>query len=144
MNALFTRWPVVTAALGLLVLSSCGSDRPSDAGPAPSRASSSEATVTAAAPDEEPATTGSPQPAEKSRTPAATTTVAVYLVKGEVLEKVTRRVPKVPGIGRQAMEALLAGPVPAESAAGLTTAIPVDTRLLGLVIEEGTATVDLS
>lgn len=144
MNGVFTRWPVVATTLALLVLSSCGSERPSDAGPAPSRASSSEATVPAAAPDEEPATTGSSQPAKKSRTPAATTTVAAYLVKGEVLEKVTRRVPKVPGIGRQAMEALLAGPTPGESAAGVTTAIPDGTRLLGLVIEEGTATVDLS
>lgn len=80
----------------------------------------------------------------KKTAPAPTTTLEVYLVKGESLEKVTRRVRKVPGIGRQAMEALLVGPTPAEVAAGLTTAIPAGTRLLGLVVEETTATVDLS
>ncbi|MBW3547828.1 MAG: GerMN domain-containing protein [Actinobacteria bacterium] len=144
MTAFFSRWPVVTAALALLVLSSCGSDRPSDAGPAPSRESSSDTSVPGAGPEEASGPTGSSEPVEKSTTPVATTTVAVYLVKGELLEKVTRRVPKVPGIGRQAMEALLAGPTSAESAAGVTTAIPAGTRLLGLVVEQGTATVDLS
>ncbi len=145
MKAFFSRWPVVTAALAFLVLSSCGSDRPTDAGPAPSRVSSSDTSVSGAGPEEEASgPTGSSEPVEKATTPVATTTVAIYLVDGEVLEKVTRRVPKVPGIGRQAMEALLAGPTSAESAAGVTTAIPDGTRLLGLVIEEGTATVDLS
>jgi len=43
-----------------------------------------------------------------------------------------------------AMTALLAGPSEAEKAAGLTSAIPEGTRLLGLDIENGTATVDLS
>ncbi len=144
MNAFFSRWPVVTAALALLVLSSCGSDRPTDAGSAPSRVSSTDTSVPGAGAQEASAPTGSSEPVEKSTTPVATTPVAIYLVKGELLEKVTRRVPKVPGIGRQAMEALLAGPTSAESAAGVTTAIPAGTRLLGLVVEEGTATVDLS
>lgn len=133
------------AALALtMVLASCGGDRPSDAGPAPSRVSSSETSVPAVSPEE----TETSEPTEPTTTappaPTPTTTVAVYLVKGEVLEKVTRRVPKVPGIGRQAMEALLAGPTTDEAAAGITTAIPEGTRLLDLVIEEGTATVDLS
>ena len=144
MKAFFSRWPVLIAALALLVLSSCGSDRPSDAGPAPSRVSSSDTSVPGPGPEEASGPTGSSQPVEKSTTPVATTTVAIYLVKGELLEKVTRRVPKVPGIGRQAMEALLAGPTSGESAAGVTTAIPAGTRLLGLVVEAGTATVDLS
>ncbi|HEV2768227.1 MAG TPA: GerMN domain-containing protein [Acidimicrobiales bacterium] len=144
MKIFVSRWPVVTAALALLALSSCGSDRPSDAGPAPSRVPSTDTSVPTTEPEEASRPAGSSQPVEKRTTSVATTTVAIYLVKGELLEKVTRRVPKVPAIGGQAMEALLAGPTPAESAAGVTTAIPDGTRLLGLVIEEATATVDLS
>ncbi|MDP9020544.1 MAG: GerMN domain-containing protein [Actinomycetota bacterium] len=138
-----SRWPVVTAALVLLVLASCTSERPSDAGPAPSRASSSDTTASAAVPGEA-GPTGRARVAREKASPAPTTAVAIYLVKGESLSKVTRWVPKVPGIGRQAMEALLAGPTPSEAAAGVTTAIPAGTRLLGLVVEAGTATVDLT
>jgi hypothetical protein len=42
------------------------------------------------------------------------------------------------------MEALLAGPSASESAAGLTSAVPAGTRLLGLSIDGTTARVDLS
>jgi germination protein M len=42
------------------------------------------------------------------------------------------------------MEALLAGPAPAERAAGYDTAIPEGTRLLDLDVAGGIATVDLS
>ena len=42
------------------------------------------------------------------------------------------------------MTALLAGPTSAETAAGLSSAIPRHTMLLGLRISSGTATVDLS
>lgn len=55
----------------------------------------------------------------------------------------------VPGRGadaalRGAFEALLAGPTPEERARGLSTEIPVGTRLRGLALREGIATVDLS
>ena len=42
------------------------------------------------------------------------------------------------------MEDLLAGPNPLEARAGVTTVIPAGTRLLGLTISKGVATVDLS
>ena len=45
---------------------------------------------------------------------------------------------------RAALDALLAGPTPAERARGLTTEIPAGTRLRGLRLREGTAIVDLS
>ena len=42
------------------------------------------------------------------------------------------------------MEDLLAGPTPQEAGAGVSTVIPAGTRLLGLTISNGVATVDLS
>jgi spore germination protein GerM len=45
---------------------------------------------------------------------------------------------------RGAYEALLAGPAPHEGARGLATEIPAATRLRGVTIEDGVATVDLS
>ncbi len=70
--------------------------------------------------------------------------MAVYLIEGELLERVDRTVPDVATIGTEALRALLAGPTPAEARVGRATAIPIDTRLLGLTVSEGTATVDLS
>jgi hypothetical protein len=46
--------------------------------------------------------------------------------------------------GQLALRAILAGPSSAETAAGLVTDIPAGTRLLGLEIAGGTATVSLS
>jgi hypothetical protein len=43
-----------------------------------------------------------------------------------------------------AVRALLAGPSPAEQKAGLSSAVPAGTRLLGLSIDGGVASVDLS
>ena len=73
-----------------------------------------------------------------------TTDVTLYLTKGERLEPVTRAVPKVTRIGGETVKALLAGPTPQESAAGLGTAIPAGTRFIDLNIADGVARVDLS
>jgi len=109
----------------------CGSGRVDDAGPVPAK----------------PSTTVDPGTAGTTTTaPAGTTTdVAVWFVRGEKLEATTRAVPKVARIGAEAVKALLAGPTPAESQGGLTTAVPKDTRFLDLAIDEGgIAKVDLS
>jgi len=55
-----------------------------------------------------------------------------------------RSAPETATPGRAAMEALLQGPTTKEKKSGLTTAIPAGTRLLGLSIKGGTATVDLT
>jgi hypothetical protein len=60
----------------------------------------------------------------------------VYLVPSHTL------VIGAPAIGRFAIETLLTGPAPGESKRG--TSIPEGTELLGLTIENGIATVDLS
>jgi germination protein M len=56
-----------------------------------------------------------------------------------------RRVPQTQAVGAAAMNALLAGPTADESAERvITSAVPDGSRLLGLLIENGMATVDLS
>jgi hypothetical protein len=62
-----------------------------------------------------------------------------YFLRDEKVAVAESRVPRSAGVARAAMEALLAGPP-----VGLTTAIPDGTRLLGLSIADGVATVDLS
>jgi germination protein M len=53
-------------------------------------------------------------------------------------------VARVSAIGGATLHALLDGPLPGERAGGLVSAIPDSVILLGLGIESGTATVDLS
>ena len=55
-----------------------------------------------------------------------------------------RTVPRTPGVAAAALQLLFAGPNAAERAAGVTTAIPAGTRLRGVSISAGTATVDVS
>ncbi|HLM33293.1 MAG TPA: Gmad2 immunoglobulin-like domain-containing protein [Gaiellaceae bacterium] len=68
----------------------------------------------------------------------------VWLVRGESLFVTWREREGTPRVGTATMEDLLAGPTPVEARAGVTTVIPAGTRLLGLTISKGVATVDLS
>ena len=77
--------------------------------------------------------------------PAAQTSFLVYFTRGERLGVASRSVPKTEAVGAAALAALLAGPDGAERGdAGLSSAIPAGTRLLGLSIAGGAATVNLS
>lgn len=93
---------------------------------------------------------GAPTPASPTPTvaptPAPTTSLAVYLFSGEQLVPVYRQVPQTVGVARAAMNALLAGPTPVEAsgAAKLITIVPAGTRLLGISVANGVATVDLT
>jgi germination protein M len=87
----------------------------------------------------------------QASTPAAsaapgTVSLKVYLLSAGKLLPVNRDVPRTVAVARAAMTALLAGPTASEasSSAGMTTAIPSDTLLLGISISNGVATVDLS
>ena len=123
------------AVVGLVAVA-CGSDGATDAGPVPGRPDTTVVT-------ESPTTTVAGSPPTTAQT--GSTQVSVWLAKGETLEAVPRTVPRVPGIGAEAVKALLAGPTAAESRAGYTTAVPTGTRFLGLVIDgAGIAKVDLS
>jgi hypothetical protein len=55
---------------------------------------------------------------------------------------VRRTIAATPAVARAALDGLLAGPTQAEADAGLVSAIPQGTRLLGLSIADGLATVD--
>jgi hypothetical protein len=68
----------------------------------------------------------------------------VYFVRGNQLVPVFRSGPSSMTSAQLAMRQLLTGPSPEDQADGLTTAIPSDTALLGVVIDNGVATVNLS
>ena len=73
---------------------------------------------------------------------------AYYVLNGDAgvegLVPTLMDVPETLGVARSAMEVLLDGQAVRESGGDLSTAIPGGTRLLGLSIKDGIATVDLS
>jgi hypothetical protein len=84
-------------------------------------------------------------------TNTATTTVRAYFFLGSFVDNaglapVLREIPKTPAVGAAAIKSLLAGPNSAELGArpAFYTTIPSATRFLGLRIESGIATVNLS
>jgi hypothetical protein len=82
--------------------------------------------------------------------PAATTVVRAYFYLGgelgsDGLVPLLREVPQTRAVATAAMNALLAGPTADESAQReITSAVPAGSRLLGLTVENGIATVNLS
>ncbi|MEP6909406.1 MAG: GerMN domain-containing protein [Actinomycetota bacterium] len=68
----------------------------------------------------------------------------VWFTRGERIVPATRFRQPTPGVATAAIEALLAGPSKAERRAGVTTAVPAGTRLLGISIANGVAKVDLT
>lgn len=117
--------------LGLLGLAACGGDE--DVRETPT----APATLTATPVETRESTPG------QTPTPVPTLAVAVYFARDEHIATAGRAV-AVPAVARGAMEALLAGPNAVERGLGMGSAIPAGTRLLGITIEGGTATVDLS
>ena len=104
-------------------------------------------------PSEAPGATPSTRPsAAPTPTPApgGTTIVRAYFVLGGEpgsvgLVPVLREVPETTAVARAAMNAVLAGPTAAESGdRTMSSAIPAGTRLLGVAIKNGIATVYLS
>ena len=79
-----------------------------------------------------------------STVPGEQMSYQVWFTRGDQLWPVVRTQPKTLAVGSAAMQALLGGPTADESANGVGSVIPAGTRLLGLDIGEGTATVDLS
>jgi germination protein M len=88
--------------------------------------------------------------ASPSASPDATTIVRAYFYLGgepgsDGLVALLREVPRTQAVGTAAMNVLLAGPTAAESGERVvTSAVPAGTRLLGLTVDDGIATVDLS
>ncbi|MDO8483939.1 MAG: GerMN domain-containing protein, partial [Candidatus Limnocylindrales bacterium] len=101
------------------------------------------------APASSAAPNGSPD-ASPPASPGTTTIVRTYFYLGGEpgsagLVSLLREVPETRALAGAAMSALLAGPTADESAERvITSAVPAGSRLLGLSIENGSATVDLS
>ncbi len=74
---------------------------------------------------------------------ARTASVHVYFVHGEHGVTVHRLGPALTP-ATVAVRALLAGPTATERRQGLSSAVPIGTRLLGLSVRDGAASVDLS
>jgi hypothetical protein len=76
-------------------------------------------------------------------TPAQSMTYELWFNYDGSLFVTHRTEPFTPAVGTRALEALLDGPTSAERAADLGTTINAGTRLNGLTIDDGVATVDL-
>ena len=95
-----------------------------------------------------PSTDPSATPPPSQTPPEGTTVVRAYFYYESVpgssgLVPILREVPATKAVATAAMAALLEGPNATESGA-MSSAIPVETKLLGLTIKDGIATVDLS
>lgn len=156
------RW--VTLLITLFLVAACVP------GSSPSPVVTGSPTQSAAAPTgspSEPSATPTESPAETTPAPASPTAapldtpapttaetmiVRAYFLLGDqlggdpALVPVLRTVPKSVATARAAMNALLAGPSAAEQGAtpSISTTVPADTKLLGIEISGGLATVDLS
>lgn len=91
-----------------------------------------------------PPTTGSTSVTEPTGTVPTSVSLEVWFLQGEQLVRQTRSHEATRFVATAAMKALLAGPSPAELAAGLRTSVPAGTKLLGISIKKGVATVDLT
>jgi hypothetical protein len=165
------RHPSVILALGLsllvLITSACSAS--GGLGQVPTTPPTPSASIDAGPPDETPAPSASPSSggsAEPSSSPSAgqsgapsspaspSTPVetmvirAYYVLNGEPgvtgLVPTLRVVPKTTGVARAAMEALLDSDKVRDTYPQLATAVPAGTKLLGISIKNGVATVDLS
>jgi len=91
-----------------------------------------------------PPATGSTSVTEPTGTVPTSVSLEVWFLQGEQLVRQTRSHEATRLVATAAMKALLAGPSPAELAAGLRTSVPAGTKLLGISIKKGVATVDLT
>lgn len=96
----------------------------------------------------EPAGSSTPS-ASPSGTPTGTSVVRAYLWLGGKpgsagLVAVLRQVPGTKAVATAAISALLAGPTNGEKARSISSQVPDGTQLLGLTIDAGVATIDLS
>src|SRR5690606_30794444 len=107
---------------------------------------SSTAPATPAAPDTTTSESTAPTvPATTSTTVTpATATITVYFLDESGRAAPVTRTTGESGVARAAVAALIDGPNRSESAAGLSTAFPADSLVLGIRVEDGTAYVDMS
>lgn len=115
---------VVGGILGFVV-AGCGSEKAVSLGPAGGK-------------------TGTTAATESTGSVPTSVSLEVWFLDGEQLVRQTRSLESTRLVATAAMKALLAGPSPAELASGLATSVPAGTKLLGISIKKGVATVDLT
>jgi predicted small lipoprotein YifL len=136
-----------------LVASACGSGDVGNAGPVtfpPADQGTTTAApgpgTTASIPDTDPTvppTTETP-PDRDPDGPTDGQFVEVFFITPDLKARPVIRVVELPSVATNAIRELLAGPRAQDGPPELTTAIPEDTLLLGLTIDDGLATIDLS
>jgi hypothetical protein len=149
------------AALSALTILLAACATSGSAGTVPPGGATQEPSVAQGSPDLTPEpsalASGSPAPStdpsappapSQSATPDGTTVVRAYffyesLPDSSGLVPILREVPATKAVATAAMAALLEGPKGTESGA-MSSAVPARTRLLGLAIKDGVATIDLS
>ena len=141
------RITILISAIALFVAACGAGDGVVDAGPVTTAPGDGPVTTTQAPTD--PTTPPTTNPSESTTTtttpPIPTRFVDVYFVKdGQHAVPIATAVPDTPQVATNAMKALIAGPTPDQEAAGLFSAVPKDTLLLGLTIDAGLARLDLS
>ena len=125
------RRPIALLLAALLAVSACSSDDAGDDG-------GDDTTTTTEAP-----TTSAGPVATTTSAPATDVTVDVFFSRDGAVASAGRAV-EPPSVARGAMEALLAGPNDLEAGIGMEATLGEGTRLLGLEVDDGVATVDLS
>jgi germination protein M len=121
-----------------------------DATPAPSADASEEpATSASDEPTDEPSSPATSPSATPTTKPSGTSIVRTYFWLGGPegsagIVATLREVPGTKAVATAALNALLAGPTATETKHEISTAIPDGTQLLGLSVESGEATVNLS
>jgi germination protein M len=132
---------VIVAALFGIVVASCGAGNGAEsAGPVPTGAPGGDIGGTSSETETATSSGGS----STSSGSATLVQHEVWFTRDESLFMVKRSVASTPRIGTAALESLLAGPGPREQAAAVGSQIPAGTQLLGLSVEDGVATVDLT
>ena len=135
-----------------LLLSACGAST-GDLGNVATPPPSEQPSIELPSPEPTPGQSAGPvtTPGQTSGSTGETTTVRAYFFLGSFVDNaglvpVLREIPKTQAVGAAAMAALLEGPKDAELGArpAMYTTIPDGTRFLGLTIDAGVATVDLS
>jgi sporulation and spore germination protein/immunoglobulin-like protein involved in spore germination len=132
---------VIVAALLGIVAASCGVGHGAEsAGPVPTGSTGGDVAGTSAGTTSVDSEGGS----STSSGTAAHVSYEVWFTRGESLFVVRRDEPATLRIGSAAMESLLAGPTQQEQAAAVGSQIPAATQFLGLTVDDGIATVDLT
>lgn len=137
---------LIVSVLALLA-AACGSGDVGSAGsvttePGAQGTTTAAPVTTTSLPADDTTTTTTQPPSDDE--PVEQTFVELFFVKEGLSAKSVVRAVDSPMVATNAVQALIDGPTPAEMDTELSTSIPANTLLLGLTIEDGLATVDLS